>query len=79
MFRKFRDDVSPLRLKVGDEINWIYGYKLYGSLGRFEVMVQDGGEGKIKLIESSQDSATWLTTTSGLIATTALTLLTVVF
>lgn len=66
MFRKFADDISPLRMKIGQEIDWVYGYKVYQSLGRYEVEVQDGGSGTIKLVESTQDKAAYLA--SGLIA-----------
>ena len=37
MFRRFDDDVSSTQLKVGDEIGWVFGYKMFKSLGRYEV------------------------------------------
>ena len=52
MYRKFDDDVSAMRLKTGAEIPWIFGYKVYETLGRFQVAIQDGGNGTLKLIES---------------------------
>ena len=35
MFRKFDDEISAMRLKTGAEIPWIFGYKVYETLGRF--------------------------------------------
>ena len=35
MYRKFDDDISAMRLKTGAEIPWIFGYKVYETLGRF--------------------------------------------
>ena len=54
MFRQFLDSYSPLKLRVGQELKWIYGYRVYSSLGDFSVEIQDGGKGSIKLIDSTQ-------------------------
>ena len=53
MYRKFFDDFSTVNLKVGNTIPWVFGYRVYKSLGDFTVDIQDSGEGEIKLIESA--------------------------
>ena len=35
MYRQFNDKVSAMQLKTGAEIPWIFGYKVYETLGRF--------------------------------------------
>jgi len=35
MYRNFADTVSTEQLKVGDSINWLFGYKFYKSRGTF--------------------------------------------
>lgn len=39
MYRKFFDEVSTQNLKIGLEFNWIYGYRLYKSLGDYSVEI----------------------------------------
>lgn len=53
MYRSFVDSFSPLNLRVGLEVNWLYGYRVFSSLGDFSVEIQDGGQGSIKLIDST--------------------------
>ena len=57
MYRKFFDEQSTINLKIGQEFKWIYGYRLYKSLGDFSVDIQDGGFGTMKLIDSTVTSA----------------------
>lgn len=33
MFRKFNDVLSTTQLKIGDEIGWVFGFKLFKSRG----------------------------------------------
>ena len=37
MFRKLNDVVSSTQLKVGDEFDWIFGYRQYKSRGSSEL------------------------------------------
>ena len=76
MYRKFFDEASTQNLKIGLEFNWIYGYRLYKSLGDYSVEIQDGGTGKMKLIDSTISAASGSTaiTVAGALATLATTL-----
>ena len=35
MYRKLEDEYSMIQLKVGDYINWNYGYKVFDSKGDY--------------------------------------------
>ena len=76
MYRKFFDEASTQNLKIGLEFNWIYGYRLYKSLGDYSVEIQDGGTGTMKLIDSTISAASGSTavTVAGALATLATTL-----
>lgn len=39
MYRDFKDEFSTLELKIGQEISWIYGYRVFKSLGDFTVEI----------------------------------------
>ena len=68
MYRKFDDDFSTIRLKIGDEIPWTYGYRVYESAGKSSPAVNDYGEGSIKLVDSTlaTDGASGMLTSLGL-------------
>lgn len=53
MYRKFIDEVSSVNLKIGQEFNWVYGYRLFKSLGDFTVEIQDGGTSVMRLIDTT--------------------------
>ena len=57
MYRKFRDDFSTVQLKIGNEIPWVYGYRVYKTLGDFTVDIQDLGEGTLKLIDTTRETS----------------------
>jgi len=57
MYRKFDDELSNLELKIGLEFKWIYGYRLFSSLGDFSAEIQDGGSGTVKLIDSTRSTS----------------------
>ena len=60
MYRKLEDDVSSLALKIGQEVPWVYGYKVYKSLGDFTYDLEDGGDGTLKVIDTiSELSSAW--------------------
>jgi len=76
MYRNFKDNYSTLQLKVGAEFDWIFGYRVFKSLGDFTVEIQDGSSGKIRLIDSIKSSAEHLSAASlALAATLALAIL----
>jgi len=75
MYRKFDDEISAMKLKTGAEIQWIFGYKVYETLGRFEVAIQDGGKGTLKVIESVQETSAHAIYSSVVFAASALTIL----
>ena len=70
MYRQFDDDFSTVNLKIGDEIGWVYGYRVYKRLGSYEVDIQDDGEGFVRLIESTSGAIQLFTTCSSIIAAT---------
>lgn len=54
MFRQFRSEYSGLNLKVGKEVEWIFGYRYFDRLGTLGLpTIQDWGEGTIKLTETT--------------------------
>ena len=53
MYRKFIDEVSSVNLKIGQEFNWVYGYRLFKSLGDFTVEISDGDTGTMRLIDTT--------------------------
>ena len=55
MYRQFIDAFSTVQLKIGSEIGWIYGYRVYKTLGDFQVDIQDIGEGTLKLIDTTRE------------------------
>ena len=60
MYRKLEDDVSSLQLKIGAEVPWVFGYKVYKSLGDFSYDLEDGGDGTLKIIETvSEFNSSW--------------------
>ena len=52
MYRNLLDSVSSLQMKIGDEIPWIYGFRLFGSKGGYNIEIQDKGTGTLKLLEA---------------------------
>ena len=39
-------------MKAGDEVPWIYGFRLFGSTGAYTIAIQDKGTGSLKLLEA---------------------------
>ena len=70
MYRQFDDSYSSVQLKIGDEIGWVFGYRVYKRLGSISPDIQDGGEGTIKLIESTSGASHIAATASLLITAT---------
>ena len=52
MYRNLLDTVSSLQMKAGDEIPWIYGFRLYGSKGGYTIEIQDKATGTLRLLEA---------------------------
>ena len=57
MYRKFDDAASSATLKIGLEFDWVYGYRLFKSLGDFTVEIADGGTGSMKLVDSTRSTS----------------------
>ena len=53
MYRKLEDEYSMIQLKVGQDLPFVYGYKLFDSKGDFEVNLQDVGSSKLVILESA--------------------------
>lgn len=46
-----------MNLKIGMEFKWVYGYRLFKSLGDFTVEIQDGGSSSIVLVDSTRSTS----------------------
>ena len=70
MYRKLEDEYSTIQLKIGDSLNWTFGYKIFDSKGDYEPNLTDGGSGVLTIL----DQASYLFNASLAVAATTLTL-----
>ena len=57
MYRKLEDEYSQIQLKVGESVNWVFGYKLFDSKGDYTPNIIDGGSGALLVLESATSLA----------------------